>query len=197
MPEKPNNLRKSASPRPLDRIDRALVAALQKDARQSNKELAAAVGLAESSCLERMRRLRARGVVRGAHAEVDPEALGIELQAMIAVHLRQHSREVVESFRRHALSLRGTVAVFHVAGEHDFLVQVAVPSAAALRDLALDAFTSRPEVVRLETWLIFEAARTAALPDYLAPEEPARRPGRGGRARRRGAAPTRGDEGSA
>jgi DNA-binding Lrp family transcriptional regulator len=78
---------------PLDRIDRALVRALQKDARLSNKELAAQVGLAPSSCLERVRRLRRTGVLRGFHADVAPEALGVGLQALIAVQLRQHSRQ--------------------------------------------------------------------------------------------------------
>ena len=55
----------------LDRIDRALVAALQKNARISNKDLAERVGLAPSTCLERVRALRARGVLRGFHADVD------------------------------------------------------------------------------------------------------------------------------
>ncbi len=46
---------------PLDRIDRALLAALQNDARISNKELAARVGLAPSSCLTRVRKLESEG----------------------------------------------------------------------------------------------------------------------------------------
>jgi DNA-binding Lrp family transcriptional regulator len=191
MPTPSNSLRPATAPPRLDRIDRALLAALQNDARQSNKELAASVGLAPSSCLERVRRLRAAGVLRGARAEVDPEALGIELEALIAVQLRQHARAEVEAFRAHALSLPQVVGVFHVAGEHDFLVHVAVPSAEALRGLALDAFTSRPEVSRLHTWLIFEATRAPKLPDYLAEPEPPRASPRRARARRPGAAPAR------
>jgi DNA-binding Lrp family transcriptional regulator len=167
----PNTLRKSGPAGGLDRTDRAILAALQNDARLTNKELAARIALSPSSCHERVRRLRGAGVLRGAHADVAPGALGIELMALIAVQLRQHSRRLVEAFRAHALALREVVAVFHIAGEHDFLVQVAVPDVAALRDLALDAFTSRPEVARLQTWLIFEAARAPALPDYLPPGE--------------------------
>ena len=52
-----------------------------------------AVGLAPSSCLARVQRLQSEGVLRGAHADVDPEALGVGLQALIAVQLRQHSSE--------------------------------------------------------------------------------------------------------
>ena len=68
--------------RALDRIDFDILAALQNDGRLSNKELAAKVGLAPSSCLERVRALRESGVLRGFRAEVDPEALGIHLQAI-------------------------------------------------------------------------------------------------------------------
>lgn len=77
---------------PLDRIDRAILAHLQKNARLSNKELAAKVGLAPSSCLARVQRLTKQGVIKGFHAFVDPQALGIGLQALVAVKLKQHSR---------------------------------------------------------------------------------------------------------
>jgi DNA-binding Lrp family transcriptional regulator len=171
-------MRNEAEARALDRIDRALIAAVQEDVRRSNKELAARVGLSPSACLERMRRLRAAGVIRGAWAEIDPRALGIQLEAMIAVQLRQHARAGVEAFRAHVLGLREVVAVHHVAGRADFLVQVAVRDAGHLRDLALDAFTSRPEVARIETSIIYQSTWSPRLPDFLdapAPDAPAGR----------------------
>jgi DNA-binding Lrp family transcriptional regulator len=152
----------------IDRIDCEILTILQKDARLSNKELAAAVGLAPSSCLARVQRLRAEGVLRGAHAEVDPQALGVGLQALIAVQLRQHSRAQVKAFWKHALGLPEVLSVFHVAGTHDFQVHVAVRDAHHLRDLALDAFTTRPEVAHIQTSLIFEWAKGQVMPNYRA-----------------------------
>jgi len=96
----------------LDRIDFEILAALRENARLSNKELAARVDLAQSSCLERVRRLTAKGVLRGAHMELDPRALGIGLEAMIAVRLGQHSRELVNAFRAHALEQPEVVSVY-------------------------------------------------------------------------------------
>jgi DNA-binding Lrp family transcriptional regulator len=148
----------------LNRTDFDILAALQKDARLSNKELAARVWLAPSSCLERVRRLREGGILTGFRAEVEPRALGIATQALIFVRLARHAREQVRSFRKHALSLRETIGVFHVAGQHDFLVHVGVRDANHLRDLAMDAFTSRPEVARIETHLIFEHVPRPHLP---------------------------------
>lgn len=157
--------------RPLDRIDFEILSALQKNARLSNKELAARVGLAPSSCLERVRRLAEEEILRGSHAEVDPEALGIGLQAMIFVQLTRHSREMVESFRQHALSVPQVVALYHVAGSNDFLVHVVAHDSHGLRELAMTAFTTRPEVARIETHLIFEHRRSPELPRLVEPEE--------------------------
>ena len=157
----------------LNRIDFAILAALQNNARLSNKELAAHVGLAPSSCLERVRRLRAQGVLTGFRALVEPRALGIAIQALVFVRLARHARKQVKAFRQHALSLTETVSLYHVAGQHDFIVHVGVRDANHLRDLAMDAFTSRPEVARIETHLIFEHAPKPQLP--LLTAEPARR----------------------
>lgn len=158
----PKNLRKVIPAEALDRIDQALVAALQQNARLSNKELAARVKLAESSCHERVKRLVQRGVLRGFHADVDPRAIGAALQALVAVRLARHTSAAVATFRRAMLDLPEAMAVFHVAGANDFLVHVAVPDSDALRDLILRAFAARPEVVHVETSLIYEHARTAA-----------------------------------
>jgi DNA-binding Lrp family transcriptional regulator len=156
--------------RPLDRTDAEILRHLQKNARLSNKELAAAVGVAPSTCLERVRRLAADGVLRGYHADVDPHAVGVGLQALVAIRLGQHSRPVVETFQAHALGLDEVVQVYHVTGANDFLIHVAVRDAEHLRDLALTAFTERPEVVHIETALLFAHHRAPGLPILTEPE---------------------------
>lgn len=150
-----NPVRKPSPRRPLDRIDRALVAAVQQDARLSNKELAAIVELAPSSCLARMRRLEADGVIRGWHAELDPAALGLGLQAMIAVQLRLHVRESFETFAAHLRALPEVLGVWSLGGTTDFLVHVVCRDTAHLQVVTVEGFTARPEVSRIETSLVF------------------------------------------
>jgi DNA-binding Lrp family transcriptional regulator len=159
----PNNLQNGNVFAPLNRIDRELVIALQKNARASNKELAELVGLAPSTCLERLRRLRARGVLRGFHADVDLDLLGRRTQAMLAVRLRAHDRELIASFYDHAINLPESVAVMHVSGVNDYLLHVAVRDTEHLRILVLDQITARPEVEHVETQLIFEHVRKRAV----------------------------------
>lgn len=151
----------------LDRIDRKLVQLLQNNGRLSNKELAARVELAPSTCLERIRRLHEHGIVRGIHADVEIKALGIGLQAIYFIELTKHKRDIVETFQTEVLQIPEVIAVYLIAGRYDFLVHVVVRDPDHLRNLALDAFTNRPEVTRIETALIFNYARCFELPDYL------------------------------
>ena len=148
----------------MDRIDYRILAELQNNARLSNKELAARVHLAASSCMERVRKLLAVGAIQGFHARVKPQVLGIGIQAMIQVRLARHSRDQVESLRQHILNLPETVGFFHLTGEFDFLVHVAVRDADHLRDLALDAFTTREEVAQIQTALLYAVEQKAVWP---------------------------------
>jgi DNA-binding Lrp family transcriptional regulator len=148
----------------LDRIDQALLEALQKDAQISNKELADRVGLAASSCLERVRALRQAGVVRGAHADIDPRALGIEVQALIAVKLERNTdadalKKLIETLSR----VTEVVHVLHVTGSADLLAHVVARDVEHLRDIGYQAF-AHPSIAHIETMLIFDSERKHTLP---------------------------------
>lgn len=150
----------------LDRTDCAIVRELQKNARIQNKTLADRVGIAESTCLKRVRGLRDRGVVTGYHADVRPEALGVGLQAMVAVQLKTHSQTAVENFQDAVRHRPEVVAVYHLGGRTDFLLHVAVRDPEHLRDVILTTFTEREEVEQVETSLIFEREQMAEWPIY-------------------------------
>lgn len=157
--------------RTLDRIDAEILRALQNQARLSNKELAAKVGLAPSSCLERVRRLQEEGAFRGFHADVDPKILGVGLEAMVAIRLARHARSEVESFQHHANALPEVVALYHLTGAADYLVHLAVRDLDHLREILLSAFTTRAEVDHMETSVIFRHTRKWAYPLYSEREE--------------------------
>jgi DNA-binding Lrp family transcriptional regulator len=150
----------------LDRTDRAIVALLQQDARLSNKEIASRVGIAQSTCSERIRRLERTGVFRGFHADVDLRVLGVGLQALIAVRLQLHEGSQVERFRAYAERISEVVAFYHMAGSDDLLVHVVARDSDHLRDIAMGAFSAQPEVTHIETSIIFEHTRFRRLPDY-------------------------------
>ena len=149
----------------LDRTDFEILTLLRQDGRMTTRDIADQVDLAPSTVHERIDTLRDSGALKGVHAEVDATAIGAGIQALIAVRLQKHSKDRVEDFRGHALECEPVVSLYHLAGEHDFLIHVAVRDADHLRDFVLEQFTTRPEVQHLETWLIFEYAPTWELPD--------------------------------
>ena len=146
-----------------DRIDEQIIALYQNDARITNKAVAQKIGVAPSTSLERTRRLEELGVFTGYHASVTPSFLGVRLLAMIAVRLSKHDPNAVHRFTAHVIALPEVRDVFHVAGENDFLVHVAVRDSAHLRSVVLDGITSQVEVEHVETNLIFGHNRNHVL----------------------------------
>jgi DNA-binding Lrp family transcriptional regulator len=147
----------------MDELDSALVLALQRDGRRSNRDLAAMLGVVPSTSLERTRALRARGVISGYHAAVDLAAIGRPVQAMIFVRLRPQSRATMTGFRDFVAALPETLNVYIITGLEDTLVHVAVPTTDALQDFVLDALTKRPEVADVRTAVVFEHIRNHAV----------------------------------
>ncbi len=151
---------------PLDRIDFGILSALQNNGRLSNKELAAEVGLAPSSCLQRVRTLREAGVLRGVHTRLDPAAVGVRIEAMLSLRLRDHARSAAESLWSALVAMPEVIRLYNVSGADDMLVHVAVRDVEHLRAVAWDQIAARPEVVHLETALIFTHHAKEALPLY-------------------------------
>ncbi|MFI1093511.1 Lrp/AsnC family transcriptional regulator [Streptomyces sp. NPDC020917] len=140
----------------LDPVDLHILRLLQNDARTTYRDLAAAVGVAPSTCLDRVARLRRSGVILGHELRLDPAKLGRGLEALLLVQVRPHRRDLVGPFVDRLRELPESRALFHLTGPDDFLVHVAVTGTADLQRLVLDEFTARPEVARVETRLIFQ-----------------------------------------
>jgi DNA-binding Lrp family transcriptional regulator len=142
----------------LDRTDFAILSALQKDVRIANKELAAEVGLAPSTCHERVKRLWEVGALKGAHADVDLRLLGVGLEALLFIELSKVDRSNLDSFMSGVADIPEVRSAFLITGRHDFVVHVVARDTNHLKDLAL-RFTNRPEVTRIETSIIYEARK--------------------------------------
>lgn len=140
----------------LDDLDRALLRELERDGRVSNKDLAARVGVAPSTCHARVAALRASGALRGFHASVDPEAVGRGLQAIIAVRLQAAARRRLGAVARELAARPEVRDVYLLGGSEDVLVHVAVQDSRALRRFVVEHLSARHEVAHTQTSLVFE-----------------------------------------
>ncbi|MFG2650351.1 Lrp/AsnC family transcriptional regulator [Streptomyces sp. NPDC048436] len=139
----------------MDELDSALVRMLQEDGRRTNRDMAQVLGIAPSTCLERIRSLRQRGILTGFHAEADLTAIGRGLQAMIAVRVRPPTRAVIEAFQAFLVRMPEVISVFVLTGTDDFLVHVAVRDADHLHAVVLDKLTKRPELADVRTSVVY------------------------------------------
>lgn len=149
----------------LDALDFEIVRLLSADPTRTNKTLAAELGVAESTCAYRVRRLRESAVIRPLRLELDHTQLGFSLHAVIMVVLSSHSREVVDRFMRSMVQTPNVLQVMNLTGRYDFLVTVAVHDAEQLRTFVLDHVTVHPSVRGTETHIIFDMREGSWTPE--------------------------------
>ena len=112
----------------LDEIDLSILAALQRDARMTNADLAEAVGLSPSPCLRRVRSLEQRGLIRGYRADLDRLRVGLGLTAFVTVKAERHHLPTTNPITDALVAMPEVISCHLVSGDADFLLQVVVPS---------------------------------------------------------------------
>ncbi|WP_108652773.1 Lrp/AsnC family transcriptional regulator [Dongshaea marina] len=155
----------------LDQLDLDILAHLFQDAGITNKDLAAKVGVAPSTCLERVRRLQNDNVLKGAYSDVDYKALGGHFQAMVAISLKQHNRDIVDNFTDAVVGLPEVINLYQIGGQRDILVHICVSDTDHLRNFVFDQFSTRDEVADIETSLVFEHLHSRTLPCFVSREK--------------------------
>ena len=133
----------------MDDKDLQILSMLQLDARVGNAEISRRVGLAASAVHERIRKLEQRGVVRGYHARLDPEALGRGLLAFISVQVDDRLTE--ETTGVQLARLPQVQEVHHIAGEDCYLLKVRCASTADLGRFLQEEIGAFPSVRRTRT----------------------------------------------
>jgi Lrp/AsnC family leucine-responsive transcriptional regulator len=117
----------------LDERDRAIVAALQDDARATYADIAARVGLSASAVHDRVRKLEQQGVIRRYSAIVDPEALGLFVTALIAASPLDPRQP--DDLPERVAEFPEVEDCYSVAGETNYMLKVRTATTAGLEDL--------------------------------------------------------------
>jgi Lrp/AsnC family transcriptional regulator, leucine-responsive regulatory protein len=147
----------------VDQLDMRILEILQANARETQADIARDIGLAPSAVLERVRKLEARGVIRGYSALIDPRALALPILAFVAVR----SDEVADEDRvAQALAQSPEVLeVHHVAGDDCYLIKVRARDAEHLGVLLRTRFGRIPGVRSTRTTIVLETVKeTPRLP---------------------------------
>ncbi len=150
----------------LDDVDLRILTILYKNADITNKELAAQIGIAPSTCLERVKRLKQNGVIKNAFIDVNLNTIGGNIEAIAAIRLQPYNKEIVNKLRDDLLQLPEIISMYHMGGSYDYFIHMSVRDSEHLRNFVFEAITSRDEVTTVETSLIFEHSRSGVLPNF-------------------------------
>jgi DNA-binding Lrp family transcriptional regulator len=149
----------------LDRIDRAILAEVQRDGRISNARLAERVGLSETPCARRLKRLEADGYIAGYQAVLSRTALGLGVIAFCLARFSLHDRELANRFEREVLALPRIVSCHCVSGTADYLLQIVSRDLDDYGAFMRDIVRALPGVTSVESMLsMSEVKRHAGLP---------------------------------
>lgn len=169
----------------LDRYDVAILSALQRDARQSNADLATAIGLSPAPTWRRVKRLEEMGVITGYRAEIDRRRIGLGVKAFVRVDTERDNAESMRALEDEIRELPEVVDCHYISGAGTFELQVLVTDLDAYSRWTMETLFKLPNVKDLHTsFSLGEVKAGAPLPlDHLRPQPAASiaSPRRGGR----------------
>lgn len=140
----------------MDRIDKKILAELQKDGRLSFTELADRVGLSLSPCQRRVRALEKSGVIKGYKAVIDPSVVGLGFAAIVFVTIKEGDKKAMEKFENAIIGIPQIVQAQRLFGEPDFLLHVVADDLPAYQRFYDEQLTAIPSVLRLISTIVMK-----------------------------------------
>jgi Lrp/AsnC family transcriptional regulator, leucine-responsive regulatory protein len=160
----------------LDRLDVAILAELQRDARQTVQQLATAVGLSSTPCWKRVKELEARGVIRGYTAVVDREKAGLALCVLAEVNLTRHNEDDVRRFEQAVADSPQIVGCYATTGQADYVIKVLVPDIKTYETFLHDTAFKLPGVTHVRSSVVLKEVKAESrLPLQAQVPKPERR----------------------
>jgi Lrp/AsnC family transcriptional regulator, leucine-responsive regulatory protein len=149
----------------LDNFDRSILAALQKDGRISNVDLAELVNLSESACLRRVRRLEDNGFIERYAALLDQRQAGLSGNVFVHIALHREEQSELAAFEAAVQNLPEVMECYLMTGEFDYLLRVVVSDMADFERVHNESLTRLPGVARVNSSVAIRTVRkTTELP---------------------------------
>ncbi|MDR8029384.1 Lrp/AsnC ligand binding domain-containing protein [Burkholderia cenocepacia] len=140
----------------LDRTDKAILRALQKDASISNVALAAKVNLSAPACLRRVERLKSLGLMRGIVALLNAPALDAGMVVIIGVVLDRSTPESFAAFEKAAQNVSGCMECHVVTGEFDYFMMLRTRDSESFNRLHAEQLLYLPGVRQIRTFMVLK-----------------------------------------
>ena len=143
----------------VDAVDRVILRTLQAEGRITNVDLAERAGLTAPPCLRRVRALEEAHVIRGYHADLDPEALGYSITVFAMVSLKSQAEADLRAFEDHVAALPQVRECHMLNGEIDFILKVVAHDLQEFQRFLTSELTPAPNVASVKTSLTIRTAK--------------------------------------
>lgn len=135
----------------LDRIDKHIIQALQRNGRIQNNDLAKTIGLSPSSCLRRVKLLEEAGVIQNYTTMVDPQKIGLKLILFSRIWLIGQDAETIDTFIEAMKELPQVMECYIILGECDAMLKVVVPDLESYRKFQSSHLTKKNGITSVKT----------------------------------------------
>ncbi|OEK08683.1 AsnC family transcriptional regulator [Flavivirga aquatica] len=125
-----------------DKTDKKLLEYLQKDSKQTNKELSNKLNLSVTAVYERIKKLEKEGFINGYTVLVNKEKIDRNFVVFCHIKLVKHSQDYVVSFEKEVTKLNEVLECYHISGDYDYLLKVLVKDIAAFREFMVKKLTT-------------------------------------------------------
>ncbi len=147
----------------MDKIDEDIIHLLSRSSKLTQQEISEHVGISLSACQRRIKALEQTGVISGYKAVIDPASLGEGLVVFVLVSLERHSRDGVRAFETAVSRLPMIKEIYHVAGEYDFVLKVAVADIQEYQNFNYDELANIPGMGKTSSLIALSDRKADAL----------------------------------
>ncbi|MDG1715662.1 Lrp/AsnC family transcriptional regulator [Lacinutrix sp.] len=147
-----------------DILDTKLIHLLQKDSKQTNKELSNQLNLSVTAVYERIKKLENNGVINKYVALVNKEKINKAFVAFCHIKLEKHTHDYVIKFEKEVAKLPEVLECYHISGDFDYLLKVLVKDMEAFREFMVSKLTSISHIGSTHsTFMINEVKHTTSI----------------------------------
>ncbi len=144
----------------MDRFDERILRELTNNGRLANVELAERIGLSPSATLRRVQELERNGVIKGYHARLDEEKLGIGFIAYVTIGLASHTQQAQKEFERHIVLAEQVTECHNITGSTEYLLRVETKDLASYKHFHSQVLGEIPPVKAITTLVVMDTVKT-------------------------------------
>ncbi len=138
----------------LDNIDLKILRILQENAKITNLQLSSEIGLSPAPTLERVKKLERKKLIKGYHAQLNSELVGVGISAIIQITLTRQIENAISNFKKEINKIPEIMECYQVTGNADYVIKVMMKDMRAFEELISQKLSKMEEIGQMQTMVI-------------------------------------------